>query len=548
MATLRTVSAIHKISNKLIINEKLKCFCILSNKFSSIGYRHIPRISSLLYSHDFSAVQPAAQFHSSPHQCKNKNYYGVLGVPNNASAKEIKKAYYQMAKKYHPDVNKNDPTAEKKFAEASEAYEVIGDETKRREYDTYGTASSYMGQEAAGRSAGGFRNAGFQYQNNVDPEELFRKIFGDFRSAFQQGDRDFAESDFGFKASEEITIKLSFKMAARGLDKDISLNVVEVCPKCQGSRCQLGTKAVRCQYCNGTGTETISTGPFVMRQTCRYCAGTRMVIPNPCDECEGKGQTVQRKTVTVQVPAGIADGQTLRMSVGGKEVFISVKVKPNSYFRREGSDVHTDATISLLQAVLGGSTRIQGVYEDITLEIPPGSSSHTRITLSGKGIKNVNSYGQGDHIVHFRVKAPSKLTEKQRALFSALAELEKDTPGTITGVAQTTDGRNVSTEFNERVVLIRAVLDGTIEQMLANKFDPQQPPTLLDEPDSPGEEVVEKQSTSADQHPDSNGTTTAATPEDIDQVVGQKVQLKDDDLETDTKNKKTTDDKGERRN
>ena len=211
-------------------------------------------------------------------------------------------------------------------------------------------------------------------------------------------------------------MNLTFAQAARGVNKDIDVNVVDTCLKCTGSRCEPGTKPGKCQYCNGTGMETISTGPFVMRSTCRYCQGTRMYIKYPCNECDGKGQTVQRKRVTVPVPAGIEDGQTVRMNVGNKELFITFKVEKSRYFKRDGSDVHTDAEISLSQAVLGGTIRIQGVYDDQTIQVLAGTSSHHTVTLKGKGMKRVNTTGSGDHYIHIKIVIPKKLSEKQKAL------------------------------------------------------------------------------------------------------------------------------------
>ncbi|XP_053689859.1 protein tumorous imaginal discs, mitochondrial-like isoform X2 [Sabethes cyaneus] len=370
------------------------------------------------------------------------DYYNVLGVAKNASAKEIKKAYYQLAKKYHPDTNKNDPDASRKFQEVSEAYEVLSDDTKRREYDTFGQTSEQMGRSGGASAHGpqGF-SQNWQFRSTIDPEELFRKIFGD--GGFKAGFDDFADSRFGFGGAQEVMMNLTFAQAARGVNKDIDVNVVDTCPKCQGSRCEPGTKPGKCQYCNGTGMETISTGPFVMRSTCRYCQGTRMYIKFPCQECIGKGQTVQRKRVTVPVPAGVEDGQTVRMSVGNKELFITFSVEKSRYFRREGADVHTEANISLSQALLGGTIRVQGVYEDQTIQIVPGTSSHTRITLKGKGLKRVNSYGTGDHYVHLKIQIPAKLSNKQKALIQAYAELEEDTPGQIMGVTFKTDGGKV---------------------------------------------------------------------------------------------------------
>ncbi|RXG61862.1 Protein tumorous imaginal discs, mitochondrial [Armadillidium vulgare] len=371
---------------------------------------------------------------------KKKDYYQILGVSKNSSAKEIKKAYYNLAKKYHPDVNKNDPSAQAKFQEASEAYEVLSDDEKRRQYDTFGHTSEQIRREGgAGESPFG----SWSYQTNIDPEELFRKIFGDFKG-FNMGEPDFADTRYGFGAAQEVHVNLTFSQAARGINKDININVVDTCPKCRGTRCELGTKAVRCSYCNASGMETISTGPFVMRQTCRYCKGSGMYIKFPCHDCHGTGQSVQKKNVTVPIPAGVEDGQTLRLSVGNKEVFVRVHVANSSYYRREGSDVHTDCTISLSQAVLGGATVIQGIYEDITLKIPPGTASHTRIRLANKGIKRVNSYGHGDHYVHIKIEVPKKLSKQQQTLFTSLAECETNTPGTIEGITSSKDGKNIA--------------------------------------------------------------------------------------------------------
>ncbi|XP_052898656.1 protein tumorous imaginal discs, mitochondrial isoform X2 [Anopheles moucheti] len=415
---------------------------------------------------------------------RKKDYYTTLGVTKNASSKEIKKAYYQLAKKYHPDTNKDDPNAGKKFQEVSEAYEVLSDETKRREYDTFGQTSEQMGRSGSSPGSGagpqGF-SQNWQFRSTIDPEELFRKIFGD--GGFQSGFEDFSDSKFGFGGAQEVMMNLTFAQAARGVNKDIDVNVVDTCPKCTGSRCEPGTKPGKCQYCNGTGMETISTGPFVMRSTCRYCQGTRMYIKYPCLECGGKGQTVQRKRITVPVPAGIEDGQTVRMNVGSKEIFITFRVEKSRYFRRDGADVHTDANISLSQAMLGGTIRVQGVYEDQTIQIAPGTSSHARITLTGKGLKRVNSYGSGNHYVHLKIQIPTKLTPKQKALIQAYAELEDDTPGQIMGVTFKTDGGKVSyAEPQELTDIVREAL----------KDRKPLPTTSLDEKDTPNTKKEEE--------------------------------------------------------
>nr|XP_050852383.1 protein tumorous imaginal discs, mitochondrial isoform X1 [Vespula vulgaris] len=391
------------------------------------------------------------------HKVLKRNYYEILGVSRNASAKDIKKAYYQLAKKYHPDTNKGDPDSSKKFQEVSEAYEVLSDDAKRKEYDTWGATSEQMGMgQGGGQSTKDFQQQ-WQFRSTINPEELFRKIFGDagFQSGMFGDFEDFAESKYGFGASQEVIMNLTFSQAARGVNKDIELNVIDTCTKCAGSRCEPGTKAVRCQPCNGTGMETISTGPFVMRSTCRYCNGTRMYIKYPCVECEGKGQTVQPKKVTVPVPAGVEDGQTVRLAVGNKEVFITFRVEKSKYFRRDGPDVHTDAEISLSQAVLGGTIRIEGVYEDQTVQIRPATNSHTKIRLTGKGLRKVNGYGYGDHYVNIKIIVPTNLTKKQKALLQAYAELESDTPGSIYGITYKTDGTKQS--FVGPLDLVRSI-------------------------------------------------------------------------------------------
>lgn len=409
--------------------------------FFSVG--EIARITPLA-----TAIAAKRNFHTS-HQLNGKDYYQILGVAKNASSKEIKKAYYQLAKKYHPDTNKDDPDASRKFQEVSEAYEVLSDDQKRREFDTFGQTAEEMGRNG-GAGFGGHGPQGFsqswQFRSSIDPEELFRKIFGDHNFSANNFE-DFAESQFGFGRAQEIVMDLSFAQAARGINKDVSVNIVDTCPKCKGTKCEPGTKPGRCQYCNGTGMETISTGPFVMRSTCRYCQGTRQFVKYPCAECEGKGQTVQRKKVTVPVPAGIEDGQTVRMQVGKKELFVTFRVEASRHFKRKGADVHSSATISLAQAVLGGTVRVEGVYEDEWLNVEPGTSSHHKILLRGKGLKRVNSHGHGDHYVTIKIEIPKSLSSEQKELLIKYAELEPNTPGSIHGITKRKDGSSKATTF-----------------------------------------------------------------------------------------------------
>uniref|UniRef100_A0A6G1SBE8 Protein tumorous imaginal discs, mitochondrial n=1 Tax=Aceria tosichella TaxID=561515 RepID=A0A6G1SBE8_9ACAR len=367
-----------------------------------------------------------------------KDYYEILGIPRNADAKTIKKAYYEKAKKFHPDSNKSDPKAATKFQEISEAYEVLNDSGKRQAYDL-----GVGGSTSNGPGAGGFRPPGsgpgasgawqYQYRDSnpfngtfTNPEDYFKRIFEDFETKFgneYKSSKYNDESNWGAEASE-ISLSVSFKEAAIGCDKEVIINSPDTCNTCQGSCSQAGYKPVKCPYCQGTGVETISTGPFLLRSTCRVCKGSRVFINKPCTTCNGKGQTMQRKTVVVPVPAGVVDGQTIRMRIAnGKELYVTFKVSKSNYFRRDDADIHTDATISISQAVVGATINVEGLYEDLTVDIKPGTSSHSTIRLPQKGIKRLDSYGRGDHYVHIKIQVPEKPSKRQKEL---MKEFDQD--------------------------------------------------------------------------------------------------------------------------
>ncbi|XP_043078201.1 dnaJ heat shock protein family (Hsp40) member A3b isoform X2 [Puntigrus tetrazona] len=353
--------------------------------------------------------------------CLQKDFYDVLGVPRTASQKDIKKAYYQLAKKYHPDTNPDDPEAKEKFAKLAEAYETLSDELKRKQYDTYGSA----GPGASGAE---------QYWRggaNVDPEELFRKIFGEFA-----GGRGFGDLNSMFEQAPEFVMELTFMQAAKGVNKEITVNIDDTCPRCDGKGHEPGTKVSHCHYCNGTGMESINTGPFVMRSACRRCGGRGSIIITPCVMCRGSGQTKQKQSVMVPVPAGIDDRQTIKVPVGKKYIYITFRVQRSPVFRRDGADIHSDVMISVAQAILGGTARAQGLYSTIDIAIPPGIQTDHKIILSSKGIPRVNSFGYGDHYVYIKIKIPKKLTNRQRMLLLSYAEDEVDVEGTVTGVTR----------------------------------------------------------------------------------------------------------------
>ncbi|XP_072550494.1 dnaJ heat shock protein family (Hsp40) member A3a [Salminus brasiliensis] len=370
-------------------------------------------------------------FHTSAPASNKQDLYQILGVPRTATQKEIKKAYYQMAKKYHPDTNKDDPQAKEKFAQLAEAYEVLSDEVKRKQYDTYGSAG-FEGGRAGARGGQQYWSGGA----SMNPEELFRKIFGEFSGA--QGFGDFGTI---FGQPQEYVMELTFTQAAKGVNKEITVNIDGTCHRCDGKGHEPGSKIQHCHHCNGTGMETVNTGPFVMRSTCRRCGGRGSVVSSPCTACRGTGQTKQGRTVMVPVPAGIEDGQTVRMPVGNKEIFITFRVQKSPMFRRDGPDIHSDVSISVAQAILGGTVRAQGLYETVNLSISAGVQTDQRIRLSGKGIARVGGYGYGDHYIHIKIRVPKNLTDRQRALIMSYAEDETDVEGTVNGVTTTTAGK-----------------------------------------------------------------------------------------------------------
>ncbi|XP_071002113.1 dnaJ homolog subfamily A member 3, mitochondrial-like isoform X4 [Oncorhynchus clarkii lewisi] len=314
-------------------------------------------------------VSSSHSFHTSCSSANKQDLYDVLGVPRTSTQKEIKKAYYQMAKKYHPDTNQDDPQAKEKFAKLAEAYEFV--------------------------------------------------------------------------------MELTFTQAAKGVNKEMTVNLDGACQRCDGKGSEPGTKVQHCHYCNGTGMESINTGPFMMRSTCRRCGGRGSIVTTPCVMCRGSGQTKQRQTVTVPVPAGVDNGQTVRMPVGKKEIHITFRVQRSPVFRRDGINIHSDVHISVAQAILGGSARAQGLYNTIDIQIPPGCQADQKIRLQGKGIQRMNSYSYGDHYVHIKIRVPKKLTRRQRSLLLSYAEEETDVEGTVNGVTAATTGGGRSGQSSE---------------------------------------------------------------------------------------------------
>ncbi|CAJ0575248.1 unnamed protein product, partial [Mesorhabditis spiculigera] len=358
----------------------------------------------------------------------SKDYYKLLGISKESSAKDIKKAYFQMAKKYHPDVNKT-KEAQERFQEVSEAYEVLSDEGKRKEYDTYGTADGQQRQRNNMGRGGGAGHGGFNF-GGKSTEEFFRQTFG-FGSGGINWD-SYADSSFGYAPAQEVEVRLSFEDAVRGTTRSFDMNVVENCGTCQGTQVQPGYKKVSCPYCNGTGmvSQRIAGG-FYFQQSCTRCQGSGSYNKNPCTECTGKGKTVQQRKVDVKIPPGVNDKERMQLSVGQETVILYMSVAPSSVFRRDRNDVHCDVEISIGQAVLGGTVKVPGVYEDGYIKIPAGTNSHTKMMRTGKGIKRLNQHGYGDQYINIKIAVPKFPSKEQKKIITTFAKTETLQAGTV---------------------------------------------------------------------------------------------------------------------
>ncbi len=369
---------------------------------------------------------------------QKRDYYEVLGVDRGADDATIKKAYRQLAKKYHPDANPGDKEAEAKFKEASEAYAVLSDVEKRRQYDQFGHAAFEGG--AGGAGGGGFDFSG------MDFSDMFGDIFGDF---FGGGSR--RSNNGPMKgANLRTSVRITFEEAIFGCEKEIELALKDECRTCNGTGAKPGTSPETCSKCGGKGKVVFSQQSlFGMVQNvreCPDCRGTGKIIREKCPDCRGTGYVSSRKRIQVNIPAGIDNGQSIRIRDKGEpgvnggprgDLLVEVTVSPHPVFQREDMNIYSTAPISYAQAVLGGETRIKTVDGDVVYEVKPGTQTDTRIRLRGKGVPSLrNKNYRGDHYVTLIVQVPTNLTaEAKEALraFDAVAgnTLAKGAEGSV---------------------------------------------------------------------------------------------------------------------
>lgn len=350
-----------------------------------------------------------------------RDYYEVLGVDKNASADEIKKAYRALGKKYHPDMNPGDKDAEAKFKEVGEAYAVLSDPEKKRQYDQFGHAAFEQG------GAGGY--GGFEGMDFTD-------LFGDLFGGLFGGGRSRGASNGPMKgANVRTSVRINFEEAVTGTEREIKLNIKEECEKCHGTGAKEGTTPVTCGKCGGTGqvyyTSQSLFGMTRSIQACPDCRGKGKIIKEKCPHCSGGYITVP-KTIQVSIPAGIDDGQSIRLAGKGEpgenggprgDVLVEVRISRHPIFQRDGYDIYSTAPMSFAQAALGGDVKISTVDGDVLYEVKPGTQTDTRIRLKGKGIPHLRDKStRGDHYVTLVIQTPEKLNAEQKELLRKFDE------------------------------------------------------------------------------------------------------------------------------
>ena len=355
---------------------------------------------------------------------EKRDYYEVLGVSKGASEDEIKRAYKKLARKYHPDMNPGDKEAEEKFKEVNEANEVLSDPDKKARYDQFG----FAGVDPNYGAGGGYGAGGFDFG---DLGDIFGSFFGGGFGGGGQRRRN------GPQRGEIIRMSVSvdFIEAAFGCEKEVTVERSEQCPTCKGNGCAPGTTPEVCPDCHGSGAVTQSQRtPFGVMQTqavCGKCRGTGKIIHQPCPDCHGSGRARKRKTVKVNIPAGIDNGQTISLRGQGHagknggpngDLLITVMVKPHDIFRREGTSVFCEAPITFTQAVLGAEMEIPTIDGKVKYTIPEGTQTGTVFRLRGKGIPVLNGHGRGDQYVTVTIETPRGLNREQKDALKKFSE------------------------------------------------------------------------------------------------------------------------------
>jgi molecular chaperone DnaJ len=355
-----------------------------------------------------------------------KDLYETLGVPKGASQDEIKKAYRKLARRYHPDANPGDASAEERFKEVQAAYDVLSDAEKRKQYDRFGA----NGRPGAG---GGFRfdTEGFDFADLGDLGDLFGGLFGGGRGRAQQRQRGQRGSDL------EVEVRLSFEDSLHGVETTIPVELETACRECGGSGAKPGTAPVLCPECKGRGVVSESQGLFALSQPCPRCRGNGTVIEDPCPRCRGTGRERRTKRYTVKIPAGVKDGSRIKLrgkgeaGYGGAEagdLYVVTRVAPSKVYSRRGDDLVVDVPVSYPEAALGAQVQVPTPEGRVTVKVKPGTTDGTLLRVKGKGAPKLKGSGKGDLLVRVKLTVPKKLSKAEREAIESLQKVSREQP------------------------------------------------------------------------------------------------------------------------
>jgi len=368
-----------------------------------------------------------------------KDYYQVLGVPKNASASEIKKAYRKLAQQHHPDANAGNKQAEDRFKEISAAYDVLGDADKRKQYDQVREMAS------SGFGAGGFGSPGgapgggrvrFEDFDLGDLGDLFGGLFGGGTARARTRGRATRGADL------ETNVTVSFDEAMAGVTMPVRIEGPAACETCAGSGAAPGTSPVTCPQCGGAGQVAVNQGFFQMSQTCPRCRGAGRVVETPCPTCRGTGTASRTRTFQVRIPAGVQDGARIRLSGRGEpgaaganagDLYVRVHVRPHPFFGRKGSDLTVELPVTYAEAALGSNVEVPTLNGPVTMKVPAGTPNGKTFRLKGKGAAKRG--GHGDLLVTVNVEVPQKLSRSEKDLLKQLRDVEKESPRRRLGVS-----------------------------------------------------------------------------------------------------------------
>ena len=349
-----------------------------------------------------------------------RDFYEILGLPKTASDEEIKKSYRKLAMKFHPDRNQGDATAEVKFKEAKEAYEMLSDAEKRAAYDQFGHAGVDPNMRGGAGGAAGFGGFGESFG------DIFGDIFGQTRRQQGAGGKQvFRGNDLSY------AMDITLEEAAAGKESQIRIPSFEECSTCEGTGAKPGTSVKTCATCQGQGVVQMRQGFFSVQQTCPNCRGGGKTITDPCTPCHGQGKIKKQKTLEIKIPAGIDDGMRIRSSGNGEpgtnggpsgDLFIEIRLQKHDVFQRDGDDLHCAVPISFTTAALGGEIAVPTLSGEAAIDLPEGTQTGKQFRLRGRGIKGVRSSFPGDLYCHITIETPVKLSEPQRKLLKELDE------------------------------------------------------------------------------------------------------------------------------